>query len=269
MFELDPRGSYMMPAHFGPRPTAPRPSGWYHDVTSMTLAFETDPDALARYLPAPYRVADQAIVTISYARNRDIDWLAGHGYNLIAVNAAAVFDGEEETLEGTYTLVMWENLADPILTGRELQGIPKVYAEIDDHRIDDGCWSTSARHFGHCFLELSTTGLRAPTEAEILADAEARKGKDNPMAWRYMPALGGFGQALNEFATYPAENVIREAWVGEGRAQWHSTSWEQNPTQHHIISALAGLPVLSWLPALVARGSTNLVVPDRLPRQIR
>ena len=42
---------------------------------------------------------------------------------------------------------MWENLADPILTGRELQGIPKIFASIDDITIGDDRWSASANHF--------------------------------------------------------------------------------------------------------------------------
>ena len=84
----------------------------------MVVPFLTDLERLAAYLPEPYEVAENPIVTITYARNRQVDWLAGHGYNLIGVSAAAVFKGEKETLEGSYTLVMWENLADPILTGR-------------------------------------------------------------------------------------------------------------------------------------------------------
>ena len=70
MFELDPRGSYMMPAHFGPRPLGPRPSGWYHDVTSMSVAFLTDAATLSRYLPPHFRVAEEPVVTITYACNR-------------------------------------------------------------------------------------------------------------------------------------------------------------------------------------------------------
>ena len=269
MFELDPHGSYMMPAHFGPRPLSPRSSGWYRDVTSMTFAFVTDPGALAQYLPAPYRVADDPVVTITYACNREVDWLAGHGYNLVAVNVAAVFAGQEETIEGNYTLVMWENLTDPILTGRELQGIPKLYADIEDHSVIDGSWHTSAGHFGHKFLDLKATGLRSPTDEEIAASEAARAGKDNPMAWRFMPGISGIGQALNEPTTFPSDNIIREAWVAEGRVEWQHLSWEQNPTQFHIVNALADLPVLTWLPVVVAKGSTNLIIPQRLPRAIR
>ena len=84
-----------------------------------------------------------------------------------------------------------------------------------------------------------------------------------------LPAVGGFGPCVSEFTTYPSENVIEEAWVGTGEFSWQTLAWEQNPTQFHIINALGGLPVLEVLPAIVTRGSTNLVVPERLPREIR
>lgn len=269
MFELDPHSSYLMPAHFGPRPLSPKASGWYRNVTSMTVAFLTDREKLAAYLPEPWEVAEEPVVTVTYACNRNVDWLAGHGYNLIAVNAAAVFRGEQETLPGNYCLVIWENLTDPILTGRELQGIPKIYADIQDHSVISGKWHTNASHFGHKILDMDIGNLREPSVEEIAASAEASAVTDNPMGWRYLPAIGGFGQSLSVPTTFPSENVIDAAWVGEGRVEWQQLSWEQNPTQFHIVNALAGLPVLAWLPALVAKGSTNLLLPDRPPREIR
>ncbi len=269
MHQLDPRGTHMMPAHFGPRPQSPRATLWYRDVTSMSVAFLTDPEKLAAYLPAPFAVGAEPLVTITYACNRQVDWLAGHGYNMIAVNANAVFEGEEGQRAGPYTLVIWENLADPILTGRELQGIPKVFAAIEDHSVIGGDWHTCASHFGHKFLDIDITGLRDPTPAELAADENNREARENPMAWRFLPGLLGFGQSVSEATIYPCENVIHQAWVGEGRADWQHLTWEQNPTQFHIVNALADLPALQWLPATVARGSTNLLVPDRLPRVIR
>lgn len=268
MFKLDRNSRYMMPAHFGPRPVSPKSSGWYRDVSSMTVSFLTDREKLACYLPEPYEVAEEAVVTVTYARNRDVDWLAGHGYNLIGVSAAAVFNGQKEKLAGNYTLVMWENLADPILTGRELQGIPKIYADIQDHTEGDGEWHTTASHFGHKIVDMSVTDLREPTADEIEAYAKAGEGKDNPMAWRYLPGVSGIGQSVSEATTFPSESTLTEAYVGQGRVDWQHLSWEQNPTQCHIVNALADLPVLAWLPAMVARGSTNLLLPDRLPRAI-
>ena len=268
MFEFDPHSSYMMPAHFGPRPLSPKASGWYRDVTTMVVPFLTDPASLASYLPKPFAVAEQPVVTVTYACNRNIDWLAGHGYNLISVAAAVLFEGEKERLAGNYTLVMWENLADPILTGRELQGIPKIYADIEDHSVIAGEWHTSASHFGHKILDMSVTDLREPTTEEIESYARGNEGKDNPMAWRYLPGVSGIGQSVSEPTTFPSETQLTEAQVGTGRVDWQHLRWEQNPTQFHIVNALADLPVLEWLPALVAKGSTNLILPERLPRVI-
>ena len=268
MFKFDPSASYVMPAHFGPRPRSPKSSGWYRDVSMMIVPFLTDREALSAYLPEQFEVAESAVVTVTYACNKNVDWLAGHGYNLIGVNAEVVFRGERETLEGTYTLVMWENLADPILTGRELQGIPKIYADIQDHNVIDGDWHASASHFGHKIVDMSVTGLREPSREEIDAYAQHSEGRDNPMALRYMPGISGFGTSINEATTFPSQTTLSQTLVGEGRIDWQQLSWEQNPTQCHIVNALAKLPVVAYLPALVAKGSTNLLLPDRLPRAI-
>ena len=268
VFEFEKHGSYMMPAHFGPRPMSPKSSGWYRDVTLMVVPFLTEREALAAYMPEPFEVAEDPVVTVTYARNREVDWLAGHGYNLIGVNAAVVYRGEKETREGQYALVMWENLADPILTGRELQGIPKVYADIPDHSVIDGEWRANAGHFGHGILDMSVSGLREPMAEEIEAYARGKESGDDPMACRYFPGISGFGHSVIEPTTFPSETTLTEAWVGEGRIEWQQLTWEQNPTQFHIVNALADLPVLSYLPALVAKGSTNLILLDNLPRAL-
>jgi len=270
MFKFNPNENYMMPAHFGPRYRGEKSSGWYHDVTMMAVPFVTDREKLAAYIPAPYEVAENAVVTVFYARNRDVDWLAGHGYNLLGVNASVVYKGEKETIEGTYTLVMWENLTDPILTGRELQGIPKLFADIPDHTIANGKWNTSASHFGNKIVDLSVENLRAPTAEELFAGQQAQEGKDNPMGLRYMPMAGGFGPAaLQEPTTFPSESSFTDIQLGQGSIDWNTLTWEQNPTQFHIVNALAELPVLAYLPSLVTKGSTNLILPDRLPRALR
>lgn len=269
MFKPDLNASYQMPAHFGPRYVGPGTSGWYHDVTMMIVSYETDRHALQQYLPAPLEVAEIPVVTVTYACNKQVDWLAGHGYNLIGVSAAVRFNGEKDQLEGDYTLVMWENLADPILSGRELQGIPKIYADIPEHRVRDGRWNYTAQHFGNPIVDMAIDQLRAPTAAEIEASAAEKAGRDNPIGWRYLPAVGGYGQPQHEFTTFPSATTIHEAQVGVGTVNWQSLTWEQNPTQFHIVNALAGLPVVAYRPAIVARGSTNLVLPERPTRILK
>jgi hypothetical protein len=270
MFKPEPNQSYMMPAHFGPRYMGPKTSGWYHDVTAMMVSYRTDREKLAAFLPEPYEVGEEAIITVFYSNNKKVDWLAGRGYNMIGVNASVVYKGEKDELTGTYCLVLWENLTDPILSGRELQGIPKIFGDIPDHTIKDGQWDCHASLYDSNIVDLSIKNLRPITDEEAEASQKGMEGKDNPMAWRYMPALGGFGPAaVNEHTIYPSENVFTEVSIGEGSLNWNKLTWEQNPTQFHIVNALESLPVLEYYPAMVTKGSANLIVPDRFTRILK
>ena len=65
MFRFDPEGRYMMPAHFGPRPL--KGSARYGDVTSISITYLTDRETLAAYLPEPFTVGREPLVTVSYA----------------------------------------------------------------------------------------------------------------------------------------------------------------------------------------------------------
>ncbi|MGI9265619.1 MAG: 3-hydroxyacyl-CoA dehydrogenase NAD-binding domain-containing protein [Gammaproteobacteria bacterium] len=266
MSKINPFERYMMPAHFGPLTQNEKSSGWYHDVTMMVVPYLTDREKLAALLPQPFSVPEQAVVTVVYACSKDVDWLAGRGYNLIAVTCSAKFNGENEQLEGQYSLVWWENLADAILSGRESTGIPKLFADIPDHSVEDGRYHTQVSHFGSRILDIAVDKLRQPTPEELLAMQQAQEGKDHPMGWRFLPGVGGFGAGFSEFTTFPSETVYTSALVGEGQIDWNRLTWEQNPTQSHIVNVLEELPVLGYLPAMVTTGKTNLFVPDHMPR---
>lgn len=269
MFTLDPHQRYAMPAHLGPSYRGEKTSGLYHDCTVMAVSYLTDRDKLAAYLPEPFEVGEEAVVTVFYACNKQVDWLAGHGYNMIGVNASVVYKGKTEQLTGTYSLVIWENLTDPILVGRESQGIPKVYADIPEHSINHGDWHCSASHFGHKIVDLSINKLVQVSDEDIVTEQEKNEGKDHPMAWRYLPAIGGYGApAIDEFVTFPSRNIFTEVWIGEGQIDWQKLSWEQNPTQFQIVNALEALPVLSYLPAMVTKGSADLTLPERWTRTL-
>ncbi|WP_439100810.1 acetoacetate decarboxylase family protein [Congregibacter sp.] len=269
MFKLDPAQPHIMPAHFGPRYTGEKTSGWYRDVTVMAVSYVTDREKLAGHIPAPFKLPEQATITVFYACNKQIDWLAGFGYNMIGVNAAVIFEGEHEQLTGSYSLVIWENLTDPILVGREVQGIPKIYADIPDHSVNGDVWRCNASHFGHKIVDLSIADLVPVSREDIEAGEASAKATDNPMTWRYMPGLGGYGApAVNDAVLYPSENKFSEVHVGVGELEWQKLLWEQNPTQYHIVNALNALPVLEYLPAVVTKGSANLVVPERLTRAL-
>jgi acetoacetate decarboxylase len=165
MFKFEPEFSYQMPFHFGPR--AQRGSALYNDVTTIAITYLTDRGLLARYLPEPFEVGPEPLLTVSYSLNREIEWLAGGSYNIIGVNASVVFKGKVDELAGSYCLVLWENLTDPILTGREIQGIPKIYADIADHTVYDGIWQTCASYRGHKIVDVMIKGLQPLPEADV------------------------------------------------------------------------------------------------------
>jgi acetoacetate decarboxylase len=259
----------MMPAHFGmPNYDSP-PSLWYHGGMMVEVSYITDRERLAALLPEPFSVADEALISVSYGHSGKVDWLAGRSYNIISVNAAVKFDGKEDQLEGRFSLVLWENLADAILTGREQIGIPKIFADIPDYTFENGEYRCSASHFGSGILDMSMANLTPLSAEEIAAAQEARAATDNQMGWRYIPAVGGFGAQVSEPVIYPSETVVIEAHVGVGSVEWNRLTWEQNPTQFHIVNALADLPILEYRPSAVVKGDTNLFFPERWPRILR
>jgi hypothetical protein len=150
-----------------------------------------------------------------------------------------------------------------------MRGLPKIYADIPDHRIMADEWRTNASHFGHKILDISVSNLKMPTSGDVESGQKVRNDKDNWMGWRFLPDVNGFGQTVNEATLYPSESVYKEIWIGEGKIEWNRLTWEQNPTQYHIVNALADLPIFEHRPAIMTKGSTNLFIPDRSPRVLR
>jgi acetoacetate decarboxylase len=267
-FVFDETRSYMMPFHFGPRQGG-RGTGQYHDVTTMSVTYLTDRDRLSAYIPKPFEVGVVPFVSVSYSMNRQIDWLAGHSYNIVSVNASVVFNGQEDHLTGTYPLVLWENLTDPILTGREIEGIPKIYADIPDHSIIEGEWRASASHFGHKIVDLMVKDLTPMTTAQI-EEMRNRAAQSHWMGWKYIPNIGRPGAAVSHPTLFPTSGVTREAWVcGGGEVVWQHLTWEQNPTQFYIVNALADLPIIQYLAFMVTKGGSNLALPSQPKRELR
>jgi acetoacetate decarboxylase len=267
MFEFDPNKTYMMPCHFDDWSLDPRSSGWYHDVTAMVVAYLTDREMVQKYLPAPFELDEEPIITVASVMNRDIDWLAGWGYNLVTVNLSAVYKSEDQPIHAPYCLVMWENMTDPILSGRELLGVPKIYADIPDHQQIGGAWYTRASHFGNKIMDMSIEGLTRLPDENLKEINQA--GKESALfGWKYFPATGQPGASVSHPTLFPSESITKEAWMGKGKIQWQHLTWEQNPTQFHIVNAIADLPILEMRLALISRGSANLFVPDRLPRPL-
>src|SRR5262245_29396614 len=91
-----------------------------------------------------------------------------------------MFDGRyyssanEIKSSGRFLAVMWENLADPIITGRGEIGQPKLFAEIPELRIVGGTYHCEASWMGFRFLDLQATELLEPvSETSARAQMES------------------------------------------------------------------------------------------------
>jgi len=174
----------------------------------------------------------------------DIDWLAGRGYTMIHVWWPVIFKGEQDQVVGRFLAVMWENLADPIITGRGEIGQPKLFAEIPELRIVDGTYHCEASWLGFRFLELQVTELIEPA-----SETSPRAEMEGTLMLKYVPRTGAWGEAdicQVSFTPDLTPNLTVEfRKEAEGSVIFHRAAWRDLPTMYHVVNALAGLPVLS------------------------
>jgi Acetoacetate decarboxylase (ADC) len=239
---------YRMPTHFGP---APGPRQLPDDVVadpkrnprrlSVAASFLTDAALLERHLPEGFALAGEPVVTVEFHYLTGIDWLAGRGYTMIDVSWPAIFTGRQNKATGRFLAVLWENLADPIITGRGEIGHPKLYAEIAEPRHWDGSQICAASWMGFRFLDLTVSELRD-------APSPTKHRSDGTLMLKYVPRTGTWGEAeLHHVTLTPADDpdrTVERHQAGVGAVRFHRAAWADLPTLHHVVNALADLPII-------------------------
>ncbi|HEY0302300.1 MAG TPA: acetoacetate decarboxylase family protein, partial [Rhizomicrobium sp.] len=180
---------------------------------------------------------------------------------VLGVRLPAAFDGQRDRVNGHYLAVLWENLTDPIITGREQLGYPKVYASISDARKHHGAYHASAHWLGFSFIDIELTAARALGAADRQAFFERSQFGDGLILHKYLPKTGApWTEAEADYFTFapllsdrnrekkPPFSSIR---TGKGKIQFRRPRWQDMPTQHHIVNALADLPVHEWREASI------------------
>ncbi|MBB6427012.1 acetoacetate decarboxylase family protein [Sphingopyxis sp. JAI128] len=248
---FDDAGTRLMPPFFGALPY-PLPASHYRDTTNLTFTYDSDGDALAALLPPRFQLAEPKLI-VSLINNRRVDWLAGGAYNLLAINVPVIFDGRDGPITGVFGLVVWENRTAPILMGRDVQGVPKLYAKVDDLReFPDAIYSATAHLDGARFARVVMEAAHPLGDAELEA-VRQEQGTTNWFGWRHFPNVGAPGAAISHPVLFPQEFDIREATIGKASVEWTVPDWASNPTQLPIIDALARLPNLGGGDAILMR----------------
>jgi len=267
---FQPGKMYRMPTHFGPR-TGPRQGAEGRKfenkdtpkATTITVSFLTSGDQLEALLPERFELAGEPIVTVEASYLTEIEWLAGRGYNILGVSFPATYHGEQDHVTGSFLTVLWENLTDPIITGREELGFAKVYCELPEPVVLRGETHVTASWMGFKFLDVKVNNLRQLSVAEIERLALAQTS-DGILHYKYMPRTGEWGAADAAYATLtPAatpHRVVKERWVGDGSVQFHKARWEDMPTQYNIVNTFYDLEIKEIRGASVTKtvGSKDL-----------
>ncbi|EPQ32129.1 uncharacterized protein PFL1_00326 [Pseudozyma flocculosa PF-1] len=269
------------PIGFGPTPSPrQKPDGGrfdYNDAETLIADVICKvPIALVQDLLPPDFVAlaqnGEAIttVTIQVMRLSNLPWLAGRGYDTLGVYfnnvayrpAADASDpgAEISAQSGSFLAVLFENLCDPIVTGREELGFPKVFADLaggfarSEETDEETTFNFTASTFAHDFLTLSIPGLTAvpPSTPSPLFDAanETRHhSRDETLTHRFVPAVGAPKRGREPDADYavfvgpaPVPPLLKQHWQSDQLdgvdVRVRPASFQQAPTLHHIIGGL-------------------------------
>lgn len=237
-------------------------------IRRFVVRFRGRADQIGALLPKGLALRGEPTVTFQFFCLRDIPWLAGRGYNLLSmlipVRHGTADDGKD-IVDGQYQAVMWENLGDPIITGREQLGHPKLYAQLPEPRQWNGKTHIRAswEHFTFAEMELSCD---ATPSAELLAEIGQSAGA-GIISHKYIPRSGQWDQADADYLTLsplPGEANLRDPQpapsikVGTGRIRFGQPSWQDMPTQYHIVRQLAALEQVEELEAFVMEGRMYL-----------
>lgn len=199
-----------------------------------------------------------------------MEWLGGSGYKHIGlyIHGMQYHKKNGEILNGTYMPILFESLADPIVSGREELGMPKLYTAVDIYQREKS-YRINTSWEGAVWGQFSWEGLED-------LDPETDKGTiggeddDGIMVYRYIPSVGREMKGKAD-AQYPvfvphAEDSkivpsrvdrVRKATKAEFKID--GKDWDALPTLHHVISRLGEIPVYEVLAAKVVQG---VGVPD-------
>ena len=260
-YTFQPNHFYRMPTHFGPSlgPRQGLDGRRYANIQNskdltIQATFEAIPAQLEKLLPPGFRLREPNTIQLAFTYSTEIEWLAGRGYNTFGVSFPATYCGEQDTVDGELLLVLWENMADPIITGREDLGFSKVYCELPEPQFIGDEVTCRASWDGCQFASLTLKGLKN-IEPEALPEGLPSEGK---LHYRYFPKPSEPGKADVAYATLTPASCpnakIDNAKIAEtAHTQFRRSMWEELPTLVHIVNALSELTLGNCIEAKLTR----------------
>jgi acetoacetate decarboxylase len=202
----------------------------------------------------------------------NLPWLGGTGYNLLGLYLHNVqYKAANGTMtEGSFIPLMVEDLADPIISGREQLGFPKVFSEIDVE--DQGDTFTAKLSWrGRTWCTLQLPGLREQPNA-----TNENTVAESILVHKYVPGTGpevDVPPDADYAVVIPSDGDVktsttkrRSSLSTSSSIAFDSLDWQRLPTLHHIVSRLADVPIFEIVEATVvdANGVPDLAGAKRV-----
>lgn len=274
-----PKAYRRMPVAFGPLP-GPRQDhlGNARDWTQSTFStasikIKTSRTLLRGLLPPQFKFVSADSVcfaTFSLSSLGNLEWLGGNGYAHFGlyIHGVESIKSNGDKVTGTYLPVLFENLADPIISGREELGMPKVYSSLDVTREGDSL-HLRAGWMGNKFLDFSLTGLGEETlPAEVQHPGGPPPVKEaGLLLHKQIPTTAskdaqGRGQSDADYVVFlanedeaKAPREVERTLVAKGsEIKFDALDWQKLPTLHHIIERLQEIPIYEVVDAKLVEG---------------
>ncbi|PYI03557.1 hypothetical protein BO78DRAFT_389284 [Aspergillus sclerotiicarbonarius CBS 121057] len=252
---------HRMPLGFGPFP-GPRQTAQGHPLdgwdqaqsTTYSIVFRAPKEQLDALLPAEcFRIESDetskgsAFASVSFTRLENLPWLGGRGYNLCGLYIHNVIcQGRDETVRGKYLSVLFEDRADPIISGREELGYAKLFASLDE-QTGPQSWELDMGWEGTVFGRMHMDNLSPddPVDASLRAHLQP----ENILHYKYIPRTGSPGLADVEYPTMSpipapgASQAVDTLYTSTATLAFTSHGFQALPTLHHIAEKLAGLHI--------------------------
>ena len=160
-------------------------------------------------------------------------------------DSAGYYQGEQDTVHGDLLLVLWENMADPIITGRDDLGFAKVYCELPELQFIDDKVICRASWDGFEFVRFQLYGLKEVSSNDSIFSPEELPS-EGLLHYKYLPKTSAPGEADVEYATLtpadcPNTIVDKVMYADKAEGAFSRATWEQLPTLVHIVNALEEL----------------------------
>lgn len=269
---------WRMPIAFGPMPGPRQTFGGQprkateSTFTTASIKFKTSRTLLQNLFPTSafsfISPATVAHASFSQTTLGKMEWLGHGGYKHIGlyIHGVKYTKRDGSTISGTYMPILFESLTDPIVSGREELGMPKLLTEIDIHRRKDS-YRINTSWQGARWGRFSWEGLEE-VDPKTESGTIGGEADDGIIVYRYIPSVGQRGKADAEypvFVPHAAESKVvpskveRVMRATKAKVDIDEMDWDALPTLHHIVSRLGEIPMYEVISAKVVEG---LGVPD-------